>query len=89
MAERSSVATVLHTSGLGPNKLQFALAQYAALRTPSINHQLWKVPAGQGKSRISHVMALLLFMSGLLLPGMVHMVFPTERLMVRDRDEFE
>ncbi len=78
---------VLRTSKLEPNNLQFALAQYAAIRAISVSHQLWTIPTGQGKSRISHTMALLLLSTGLLRDH-VHMVFPTERLMDRDRDEF-
>lgn len=62
------------------------LAQYSAGKTYLTKHQLWTVPASEGKSRISHATALFLLMTGAV--AHVHMVFPSQRLMQRDLEEF-
>jgi hypothetical protein len=87
LATGSTISTILNTSKLNPNNLQFALAQYAVGKVARSTRQLWVVPAGQGKSRISHTMALLLLISGLV--PKVHMVFSAGRLLKRDKAEFQ
>jgi hypothetical protein len=79
MAIQSAFAHVFNTSGLTLTDLQAVLAQYAAGKTYLTKHQLWPVPASQGKSRISHATALFLLMTGAV--AHVHMVFPSDRLM--------
>lgn len=83
---KTTFANVFHTSKLGPNNLQFAIAQYATGKTYAIPHQIWTIPAGQGKSRVSHAMALLALALGLV--PRVFMVFCNNRLRDRDLEEY-
>jgi len=47
---------------------------------------MWIVPAGQGKSRITHSVALFLLLTGAA--PHIYMVFSSERLMNRDLEEY-
>jgi preprotein translocase subunit SecA len=48
--------------------------------------QLWCVPSGQGKSRISATAAAIAYMIGIV--EKVHMVFENDHLMQRDKKDF-
>jgi hypothetical protein len=47
---------------------------------------MWVVPAGQGKSRITHSIALFLLLTGAA--SHIYMVFSSKRLMLRDLQEY-
>jgi hypothetical protein len=47
---------------------------------------MWVVPAGQGKSRITHSIAVFLLLTGAV--PHIYMVFSSERLMNRDLEEY-
>jgi len=47
---------------------------------------MWVVPAGQGKSRITHSIALFLLLTGAV--SHIYMIFSSERLMSRDLEEY-
>jgi hypothetical protein len=47
---------------------------------------MWVVPAGQGKSRITHSIALFLLLTGAA--PHIYMVFSSKRLMDRDLEEY-
>jgi hypothetical protein len=47
---------------------------------------MWVVPAGQGKSRITHSIALFLLLTGAV--PHIYMVFSSDRLMNRDLEEY-
>jgi hypothetical protein len=70
-----------------PNELQFAISQFAIAHSSKHRRQLWNVPAGQGKSRIMHSMALIaLTMKN---ASKVHFLFENSHLMNRDQRDFD
>ena len=76
----------LHKVLNGPNALQFANAQYAALSLRDRSKQMWCISSGQGKSRVLATIALILLLAGSTTK--VHLVFDSIHLMQRDQREF-
>jgi hypothetical protein len=81
-------ALLVHLTGrFKPNKRQFALAQYCIGQMFRNQRQLWCVPWGQGKSRISAALAAIALMTGII--GTIYIVHENNHLMERDQKDFQ
>lgn len=86
-AEFKDFEVLLSEAPLKPNDRQLALAQYCIGKLyGDTQRQLWVVPSGQGKSRITASAAALALMSGAVTK--VHLVFESKHLLERDRRDF-
>jgi hypothetical protein len=81
-------ALLVHLTGrFKPNKRQFALAQYCIGQMFRNQRQIWCVPWGQGKSRISAALAAIALMTGIV--GIIYIVHENKHLMERDQKDFQ
>ncbi len=79
---------IMAESAIRPNKLQQAVAQYTLGRlSPHCKRVLLNSPPNSGKSRILIAMAVMAARTNFA--EEIHIVYPDEHLMNRDRDDFK
>lgn len=75
------------TGKLAPNNRQFAMAQYCTGKMNKQQKQLWNVPWGKGKSRISATIAAIALLTGVV--DVIYIVHESKYLMKRDQKDFQ